>query len=125
MSLSGCAAFDRRPHKAKSACELIRRQELDGFVEGLFGAEKTIDLPERAHRSLNVLAELRSLIAGVCDVATDGNKAASASDIEGTLRHMQEMTRIAEHEMHAVVLSCKRARRDMLTSLPARKPTLH
>src|ERR1700758_3333946 len=24
---------------------LIRRQELDGFVEGLFGAEETIDLP--------------------------------------------------------------------------------
>jgi TPR repeat protein len=35
---------------------------------------------------------------------------------------MQEMTRIAEHEMHAVVLSCKRARRDMLASLPAGKP---
>jgi hypothetical protein len=104
---------------------LIRRQELDGFVEGLFGAEKTIDLPERAHRGLNVLAELRSLIAGVCDVATDQNKATSEGDIQGTLRHMQQMTRIAEHQMHAVVLSCKRARRDMLTSLPAKKPTVH
>jgi hypothetical protein len=104
---------------------LIRRQELDGFVEGLFGAENTLDLPERAHRSLNVLGELRSLIAGAHDVALDGSKAAGASDIEETLQHMKEMTRIAEHEMHAVVLSCKRARRDMLASLPARKPTLH
>jgi hypothetical protein len=104
---------------------LIRRQELDGFVEGLFGAEKAIDLPERAHRSLSVLGELRSMIAGVLDVATDGNKPASAGDIEDTLRHMQEMTRIAEHEMHAVVLSCKRARRDMLASPLARKPTRH
>ena len=100
-------------------------RELDGFVEGLFGAEIAIDLPERAHRSLTVLGELRSLIAAVLDVSADGNKPGSASDIEGTLRHMQEMTRIAEHEMHAVVLSCKRARRDMLASLPARKPTLH
>src|SRR5947209_1575115 len=25
---------------------LVRRQELDGFVEGLFGAEEAIDLPE-------------------------------------------------------------------------------
>ena len=66
-----------------------------------------------------------ALIAAVLDVSADGNKPGSASDIEGTLRHMQEMTRIAEHEMHAVVLSCKRARRDMLASLPARKPTLH
>jgi|BarGraNGADG00212_1021973.scaffolds.fasta_scaffold47749_2 hypothetical protein len=104
---------------------LIRRQELDGFVEGLFGAEETMDLPERAHRSLGTLSEMRALIAGVLDVATNGNKAATVGDIEGTLRHMREMTRIAEHEMHAVVLSCKRARRDMLASLPARKPTLH
>ena len=104
---------------------LIRRQELDGFVEGLFGAEIAIDLPERAHRSLTVLGELRSLIAGVCDVAMDGSRAAGASDIEDTLQHMKEMTRIAENEMHAVVLSCKRARRDMLASLPARQPSGH
>ena len=44
---------------------LIRRQELDGFVEGLFGAEEAIDLPERAHRGLGVLGELRALIAGM------------------------------------------------------------
>ena len=48
---------------------LIRRQELDGFVEGLFGAEETMDLPERAHRSLGTLSEMRALIAGVLDVA--------------------------------------------------------
>jgi hypothetical protein len=28
---------------------LVRRQEMDGFVEGLFGNEASIDLPERAH----------------------------------------------------------------------------
>jgi hypothetical protein len=103
----------------------IASQELDGFVEGLFGAEEAIDLPERAHRGLGVLGELRALIAGVLDVATDANKAASVGDIKGTLRQMREMTRIAEHEMHEVILSCKRARRDMLVSLSARKPTLH
>ena len=30
---------------------------------------------------------------------------------------------IAEHKMHAVVLSCKRARRQMLAGVPANKPT--
>jgi hypothetical protein len=104
---------------------LIRRQELDGFVEGLFGAEDAIDLPERAHRGLGALRELRALIAGVLDAATDANKPASVGDIKGTLRRMREMTRIAEHEMHEVVLSCKRARRDVLASLPARKTALH
>ena len=104
---------------------LIRRQELDGFVEGLFGAEEAIDLPERAHRGLGVLGQLRALIAGVLDVATDANKAASVGDIKDTLRQMRELTRIAEHEMHEVILSCKRARRDMLVSQPVRKPSLH
>jgi hypothetical protein len=108
-----------------AALALIRRQELDGFVEGLFGAEETMDLPERAHRSLGTLGEMRALIAGVRDVAADRNKAATIGDIEGTLRHMREMTRIAEHEMHEVVLSCKRARRQMLAGLPASKPTMH
>jgi hypothetical protein len=108
-----------------AALALIRRQELDGFVEGLFGAEETMDLPERAHRSLGTLGEMRVLIAGVLDVAADRNKAATIGDIEGTLRHMREMTRIAEHEMHEVVLSCKRARRQMLAGLPASKPTMH
>jgi hypothetical protein len=104
---------------------LIRRQELDGFVEGLFGAEEAIDLPERAHRGLGVLGELRALLAGVLDVTTDASKLVSVGDVKGMLRQMQEMTRIAEHEMHEVILSCKRARRNALVSLPARKPTLH
>jgi hypothetical protein len=108
-----------------AALALIRRQELDGFVEGLFGAEEIMDLPERAHRSLRTLGEMRALIAGVLDIASDRNRAATTDDIEGTFRHMREMTRIAEHEMHAVVLSCKRARRQMLVGLSASKPTMH
>lgn len=108
-----------------AALALIRRQELDGFVEGLFGGQESVDLPERAHRGLNVLAEMRALIVGVLDVATDENKLATAGDIESTLQQMREMTRIAEHEMHTVVLSCSRARRQMLAALPARKPSFH
>ena len=88
-----------------AALALIRRQELGGFVEGLFGAQESVDLPERAHLGLNVLDEMRALIAGVLDVATDENKAANVGDVKGTLRQIREITRIAEHEIHAVVLS--------------------
>jgi len=35
------------------------------------------------------------------------------------------MSKNAEHEINAVVLSCTRARRQTLASLPAKKPTLH
>src|SRR5450759_5937597 len=53
---------------------LVRRQELDGFVEGLFGLEEHIDLPERAHEALGVLAEIRAMLAGVINLLDDSNK---------------------------------------------------
>jgi hypothetical protein len=104
---------------------LMRRQELDGFIDGLFGQETAIDLPERATRGLDALSEMRALMAAVLDMANDQTKPATSLDIQATLRNMREMTKIAEHEMHAIVLACKRARRQLLATLPASKPTLH
>jgi hypothetical protein len=108
-----------------AALALMRRQELDGFIEGLFGREEEVDFPERAHRGLDSLGEMRALFAAVVDVAMDETKPGSLKDMETTLRHMREMTKNAEHEMHAIVLSCKRARKHMLAVLPAKKPTMH
>jgi hypothetical protein len=104
---------------------LMRRQELDGFIEGLFGQETAIDLPERATRGLDVLGEMRALMAAVLDLANDETKPVTSLDVQATLRNLREMTKIAEHEMHAVVLACTRARRQLLETLPASKPTLH
>jgi hypothetical protein len=103
----------------------IRCQELDGFVDGLFGDKATIGLPERAHRGLETLSEMRALMAAVVQMASDETKAATGQDLETTLRNMGEMTKVAENEIHAIVLSCARARRQMLVILPATKPTLH
>ena len=91
----------------------------------LGGREEAIDLPERAHRGLGILGEMRAMFMAVQDVAMDENKPATDKNIETTLKLMREMTKNAEHEMHAVVLSCKRARKQMLDTLPAQKPTLH
>ena len=118
--------FETAPtREGLAALALIRRQELDGFVAGLFGREDAIDLPERAHRGLDMAGEMRALFAAVHEVATDQSKAATDKAMETTLKHMREMTKNAEHEMHAVVLSCKRARKQMLDTLPAQRPTLH
>lgn len=51
-----------------AALALMRHQELDGFIEGLFGQQEAIDLPERAHRGLDTLAEMRALMAAVFDM---------------------------------------------------------
>lgn len=93
------------------ALALMRQQELDGFIEGLFGPEEALDFPERAHRALGALAEMRALLAAVADVAMDETKPGNRKDMETTLEHLREMTKNAEHEMHEAVLSCTRARR--------------
>jgi hypothetical protein len=68
-------------------------QEIDGFVAGLFGREDRIDLPERAQRALDDLAEMRALFVGVQDVATDETKAATLRDVQTTLRQLVSFER--------------------------------
>ena len=104
---------------------LVRRQELEGFVEGLFGAEKHIDLPERAHKAIGELADIRAMLAGAIDLLDDSSKAAEPDDLKGLVRNFQEISVILETEMNKAILSCTRARRQLLEQIPATKPTLH
>ena len=103
----------------------VRQEELEGFVEGLFGDKESLDLPERAHKALGVLAEIRAMTQAVRELAEDPTKPAEPADIAITLRQFQELTRIVEHEMHEAVLSCTRARRQMLGTQPTVRPVLH
>jgi len=104
---------------------LVRRQELDGFVEGLFGPHQHIDLPERAHDALGVIAELRGMLAGIVHLLNDPSKPAEPDDITALFRNIQQMTIIAETEMNKANMSCKRARRQALETMPVTKPALH
>src|SRR6266496_1240979 len=82
---------------------LTRRQELDGFVEGLFGTQEHIDLPERAHRALNSLSEMRAMLEGIRLLMEDETKTGTDSEIAETIHNVRELTKIAEHEMHEAV----------------------
>ena len=108
-----------------AALAQTRRQELDGLIEGLFGHEEMIDLPKRAHRGLDNLGQMRALFDAVLVLAVDDAKPVTEKGMETTLRHIREMTRNAEHEIHAVVLAYTRARRQMLAAMPTSKPTVH
>jgi hypothetical protein len=104
---------------------MIRRQELDGFVEGLFSDAEELDLPAKASAALDTLGEVRAMIAGVHEVAIDAGKPADLSDIATTMKHLRELTRIMEIEINRVVLDCTRARRQMLGSIGTTRPTYH
>lgn len=104
---------------------LIRRQELDGFVEGLFSGAEELDLPTMASAALDTLGEVRAMIAGVHEVAIDPSKPAELSDIATTMKHLRELTRITEIEINRVVLDCTRARRQMIGSASNPGPMRH
>jgi hypothetical protein len=101
----------------------VRREEIEGFVDGLFVGKDEMDLPESAHKAVSVLGEMRSLFAAVEQLAS---QPASVASITETIKHFQQMSRIAEHEINVVIQSCKKARAQALEMLPMdRPPILH
>ncbi|MDR9428251.1 hypothetical protein HAT86_08910 [Roseovarius gahaiensis] len=101
----------------------VRREEIEGFVDGLFGDKEELDLPESAHKAVSILGEMRSIFAATEQLA---DQQASVDTMTETIRHFQQMTRIAETEINAVIQSCKKARAQTLETLPMDRPgTLH
>ena len=103
----------------------IRLEELDGFIEGLFNGEDAVDLPERAHEAVGHLAELRAMMAGIRDLVAREPEADDRTQRVTTFKHLRELTRIMETEIHEAVLSCVRARRQMLDGILTARPTVH
>jgi hypothetical protein len=110
---------------ALAAYALMRRQEIDGFVEGLFNGREEVDLPEKASASMDVLGELRAMVAGVHALVADDTKIAADGEFATTLKHLQQLTPIIEREINAVVLACTRARRQVLKAPDFSGPTFH
>ncbi len=102
---------------------LLRLQELDGFIEGLFGGQDEIDLSEKANTALRILGDVRAMIVAIHEMAKDGRKPASAAELGKTFQHLRELTVIMEKEINAVVLACTRARREMLRTEGSSPPT--
>ena len=103
----------------------VRLEELDGFVDGLFAGEEAIDLPERAHVAVTHLAELRAMMAGICDLVDRDPLADDRTQLQTTFTHLRDLNRIIDTEINEAVLSCTRARRQMLDLVPTNRPTLH
>ena len=113
------------PDNLQRVCR-TRVEELEGFIDGLFGDEDAIDLPERATEALNHLGEINAMMRGILDrMERESAPPASKQDVVRILREVRELSRIAEQELHALVLSCKRVRQQMLAPSAVNKPTIH
>jgi hypothetical protein len=107
---------------------ITRTQEIEGFVDGLFGTAQEVHLPEKAHHAMGVLTELRSMFAGAAALLADPTKPAPADELKALLRNFQKISLIAETEINKTIQSCKRARRRHLEAMaaePTSKQTFH
>ena len=88
----------------------VRREELDGFIAGLFGGKTSLYLPAPAQSALRVLSDIRGMLAGVHQLASNPEKSMPGDDVGGLLQQNGELSKIAETEMHAAVLACAQER---------------
>jgi hypothetical protein len=81
-----------------------------------------MDLPERAHNALRVLSEMQAMLEGLREFAEDPDKDLSPEGSADLIRRFRDLTKVAEHEMHEAVLSCTRARRNLMQRMPPGVP---
>ena len=96
---------------------LVRAQELKGFVDGLFGSEAEMLLPQKAHEAVVTMADLYALFAGAAELLADEAKPAPAQQLKALLRNLQQMTIAADEQINKAVQSCKRARSQHLETM--------
>lgn len=95
----------------------VRAQELKGFVDGLFGPEEEMALPQKAHEAVVALAELHAMFNGAAELLADEAKPAPADELKALLRNLQQMTIVADEQINKAVQSCKRARGQRLETM--------
>lgn len=95
----------------------MRAQELKGFVDGLFGTEDEMLLPQKAHEAVVALAELHAMFDGAAGLLADDSKPAPAQELKELLRNLQQMTIVADEHINKAVQSCKRARGQRLETM--------
>jgi hypothetical protein len=87
-----------------------RSQELTGFVDGLFGDDEEMDLPERAHEALTKLAEIHAMFAGALELLSNESLPATVRESTELLRNFQRLAIAADETINRIIQSCKRAR---------------
>jgi hypothetical protein len=95
----------------------VRAQELKGYVDGLFGSEEEMLLPQKAHEAVVALAELHAMFDGAAHLLGDEAKPAPPEELKSLLRNLQQMTIVADEQINKVMQSCKRARGQRLETM--------
>jgi hypothetical protein len=104
---------------------LVRKQEIDGFVNGLFGRQEGLDSPEGARDGVDVLGEIRVMLDGAITLLDDPGLPAAPDDLKGLSENLRGLATIIEKELNTMLLSCTRARRQIFADVQQTKLVVH
>ena len=80
------------PDDLRRLCR-TRTEELESFVDGLFGDEEVIDLPERANEALAKLGEINAMLHGILDlIERESAPPASEQELVNMFRQVRELS---------------------------------
>ena len=90
---------------------ITRQEELDGFIDGLFGPHDDIELPEPANKGMDLLGDMRALFYASHSSLDEHAHQSDKAELTKTVKNLNNLTKIAEEELHTVVVACANARR--------------
>lgn len=103
-----------------------RKQEIAGFLSGLFGKEEELLMPEKADAAVRMLVQIHGMFSAALVALSGAADAASEADLAKLARHAQQMTAVAETQINKTIQACKRARarthREPMAALPTPSP---
>jgi len=104
----------------------FRREEIDAFIDGLFAGKDYQEFPETAHKAIENLSQIRSIVAGAHELCACPPATASKDQLKETLENLRNLFTAAESEINVVIQACKTARAEMLETYALEKPpTVH
>lgn len=103
----------------------VRQQEIEGFINGMFGSNQALELPETAHKAVDALGEARALFAGAVKLLEDESKSAELNELKALIYNLQNLGKVVEKEMNAAIQSCRRTRDHGGAHGPVNSPTMH
>ena len=95
----------------------VRREELEGFIGGLFCGQDEIGMPEQAHSIIQSLREKLETFASEEKSTIGPLESEDRSSIERTLAHLQELTLASEKEINIIIQLGNAARAQLMEML--------
>lgn len=100
----------------------IRREELEGYIGGLFSGQDEMEMPVAAHEIIPNLLKIRDMFATAEKAANDPSELEDGPSIERMHKQLQEMTCAAEGQINILIQLGKAARVGLAKLLTMKRP---